>query len=384
MAMAPGDTAILARADFDALVAALAADGRRVIGPTVRQAAVAYDAIAGSADMPVGLADEQGPGRYRLVEAGDGRLFGYTLAPQGWKRQLWPPLQRLFAAERDGGGFRVTDDGSAAPEPAAFLGVRACELAAVRVQDRTFDETFTDPGYVARRQAALIVGVTCARACATCFCASMGTGPGLAGGFDLALTELVDDGGHRFLVEVGSELGAAVLARVPTRAATPADEAAAARQTQAVADSQSRRMDTETARRLQEHPEHPRWAETALRCLNCGNCTQVCPTCFCTTTEDSTDIGGNRTERTRRWDSCYSIDFSYIHGGSVRTSGAARYRQWITHKLSTWHDQFGVSGCVGCGRCITWCPVGIDITEEVAAVRDSETGGTGHGSGRHA
>ena len=81
---------------------------------------------------------------------------------------------------------------------------------------------------------------------------------------------------------------------------------------------------------------------------------------------------GARAERWRKWDSCFTLDFSYIHGGSVRTSAAARYRQWLSHKLATWIDQFGSSGCVGCGRCITWCPVGIDITEEVAAIRASE------------
>lgn len=382
MAKAPGDKALVAREDFDALIEALGAGGRRVIGPTVRQATVVYDDIAGSGEMPVGLMDEQLPGHYRLKEAGNKRLFGYTMAPQSWKRQLWPPVQRLFAAERGGGGFRIIDDGTGAPERYAFLGVRACELAAIQVQDRTFDETFTDPGYVGRRREALIVGVTCSRACETCFCASMGTGPGFSGGFDLAMTELEDERGHRFLVEVGSERGAAVLAQVPTQPASPEDEQAAARQTQAVADSQGRRMDTDMARRLQHYAEHPRWEETAIRCFNCGNCTQVCPTCFCTTTEDSTDISGNRTERNRRWDSCYTIDFSYIHGGSVRQSGASRYRQWITHKLSTWHDQFGVSGCIGCGRCITWCPVGIDITEEVQVIRESEQkGGKGHGAG---
>jgi Fe-S oxidoreductase len=102
----------------------------------------------------------------------------------------------------------------------------------------------------------------------------------------------------------------------------------------------------------------------------------VCPTCFCATVEDATDLTGSATERRRVWDSCFSQEFSYIHGGSVRTSAGARYRQWITHKLATWHEQFGVSGCVGCGRCITWCPVGIDITAEARAVRQGDAQGS--------
>ncbi len=99
----------------------------------------------------------------------------------------------------------------------------------------------------------------------------------------------------------------------------------------------------------------------------------ACPTCFCTTVEDATDLDGATAERRERWDSCFTSDFSYIHGGAVRPSTGARYRHWITHKLAGWVDQFGSMGCVGCGRCITWCPVGIDITAEVRALDAAAT-----------
>jgi sulfhydrogenase subunit beta (sulfur reductase) len=115
--------------------------------------------------------------------------------------------------------------------------------------------------------------------------------------------------------------------------------------------------------------ESPRWDDVAARCLACTNCTLVCPTCFCTSVDDVTDLTATSTERHRVWDSCFSEDYSYLHGGSVRTSTASRYRQWMTHKLASWTDQFGTSGCVGCGRCITWCPAAIDITAEAAALR---------------
>ncbi len=140
-----------------------------------------------------------------------------------------------------------------------------------------------------------------------------------------------------------------------------------------VAQQMGRTMDTAGLKDLLcRNYEHPRWDEVAARCLACANCTMACPTCFCTTVEDVTDLTGTHAERWRKWDSCFSLDFSYIHGGSVRSSARARYRQWMTHKLATWMDQFGTSGCVGCGRCITWCPVAIDITEEVRAIRESE------------
>jgi ferredoxin len=199
----------------------------------------------------------------------------------------------------------------------------------------------------------------------------MGTGPRAEAGFDLALTELLDSGDHRFLVEVGSERGAEVLAAVPRRPAREAEERAAEAAVESAAESMGRSLETDGLRELlQAQPEHPRWAEVADRCLSCGNCTMVCPTCFCSTVEDRTDLAGEEAEHVRVWDTCFSLEHSYMHGGGVRRSGRSRYRQWMTHKLSTWWDQFGTSGCVGCGRCITWCPVAIDITEEAAALRE--------------
>ena len=131
-----------------------------------------------------------------------------------------------------------------------------------------------------------------------------------------------------------------------------------------------RAMDTTNIKQLlYDNPEHPQWDKVAGRCLSCANCTMACPTCFCSTVEDVSDLTGKHAERWRKWDSCFSLEFSYIHGGHVRQSTKGRYRQWMTHKLASWQDQFGTSGCVGCGRCITWCPVGIDITEEVKAIR---------------
>ena len=233
-----------------------------------------------------------------------------------------------------------------------------------------------------RRCNAFIVAVNCAQAGGTCFCVSMQTGPKVESGFDLALTELLDANAHEFLVEVGSAAGAEILRQIPCRPATDAHRTAADRVVAQTATQMGRRLETDGIKQLlQGNPNHPRWDEVAERCLTCGNCTMVCPTCFCTTVEDHSDLAGQSAERVRKWDSCFTLDFSYIHGGSVRKTTRSRYRQWMTHKLASWIDQFGTSGCVGCGRCITWCPVGIDITEEVAAIRATDTAAKGQGHG---
>ena len=371
--VATGPVAITA-AGLQLLIEALQRRGYRVLGPMLRDQAIVYDDIAGIADLPRGWTDEQEAGHYRLRRRDDDAFFGYAVGPHSWKRFLHPPVQRLWRAERDGETVRVTPE----PNPAerfAFIGVRACELHAMAIQDRVLlGASHADPHYRARRDGAFLVAVNCGTAGGTCFCVSMGSGPEAAAGFDLALTEIRTEGAPLFLVAIGTAAGQGVLAELPHRTATPAEAAEARSVIAKTAANMGRTLDAEDVRDLlMRNLQHPRWDEVAERCLTCGNCTMVCPTCFCTSVEDSSDLAGIETSRSRRWDSCFTMDFSYIHGGSVRPSAKARYRQWMTHKLATWVDQFGTSGCVGCGRCITWCPVGIDITEEAHAIRESET-----------
>ena len=364
--------AVIATEGLQALFDALRQRGYRVVGPTVRDRAIVYDDIASVADLPRGWTDEQDGGHYRLKRRDDDGLFGYAVGPQSWKKFLHPPVLRLWHAERNAEGVRIVPEPPAA-DRFAFIGVRACELHAIAIQDRVFlGGAHVDPHYRVRREAAFLVAVNCAVAGGTCFCASMNTGPKATGGFDLALTEILGDQEHIFLVEAATDAGRAVFDELPQRTARPAEVAEAEAIVVRTAAHMGRAMHADDVHDLLlRNLNHPRWDDVAARCLTCGNCTMVCPTCFCTSVEDASDLAGAEASRSRRWDSCFTMDFSYIHGGSVRCSARARYRQWMTHKLATWFDQFGTSGCVGCGRCITWCPVGIDITEEVAAIRDS-------------
>ena len=364
---------VIERQSLDALFDALRRRGFTVVGPTVRDQAIIYDELSSSDDLPAGWTDEQDGGTYRLVRRQDEALFGYVVGPRSWKHFLHPPKLTLFRARRNGGEMEITEEPDEPPRY-AFLGVRSCDLHAIATQDRVLmGGEHPDPHYVARREGAFIIAIQCGEAGGTCFCVSMGTGPKVDAGYDLALTEVLDGGAHRFVVEVGSARGAEVLAEVPSSPAEEDDQRAPQAAAERAASQMGREMETDGIKELlYRNYEHPRWDEVSERCLTCGNCTMVCPTCFCTTVEDVTDLTGTETERRREWDSCFTMDFSYVHGGSVRSSPRSRYRQWMTHKLATWFDQFGSSGCVGCGRCITWCPVAIDITEEAAAIRATD------------
>ncbi len=344
-----------------------------MIGPTVRDGAIVYDDLNSADGLPVGWTDEQDGGTYRLKKRADRALFGYVVGPQSWKQFLHPPAVRLWQADLSGKNIQFKEEIHTASKM-AFIGVRACELHAIAIQDKVFlGGSVIDPLYQASREGAFLVAVNCGQAGNTCFCSSMNAGPKATSGFDLALTEILEGTEHYFVAEAGTPLGADVLREVAHRPAEAAELAKAENISAKTAQQMGRTMDTTGIKDLlYGNMEHPRWDNVASRCLTCSNCTMVCPTCFCTTVEDVTDLTGDHAERWQKWDSCFTMDFSYIHGGSVRSSTKSRYRQWMTHKLASWIDQFGSSGCVGCGRCITWCPVGIDLTEEVRTIRATD------------
>jgi sulfhydrogenase subunit beta (sulfur reductase) len=370
------------RALLDALFEALKRRGFTLLGPTVSDHAIVYGNLDSTQDLPVGYTDEQDGGTYRLRKRDDDALFGYVVGPHSWKRFLLPPELRLWSASKAGNVFDISPPDPEKQFKYAFIGVRSCELHAIAAQDRVFMQgAFLDSHYKQRRQGVFIVAVNCGGAGGTCFCTSMNTGPRVTSGFDLALTEVIEGERHYFVVEPGSDRGAEVLEEIAGRPASQ-HEIAKAEETTKVAEGQIRRsLDTDGIKDLlYRNLDNPWWDDVAQRCLTCGNCTLVCPTCFCTTVEDTTDLSGERVERWRRWDSCFTSEFSFIHGGNIRSSSKSRYRQWLTHKLASWIEQFGSSGCVGCGRCITWCPVGIDITEEVRAIRASDREASQKGS----
>ncbi len=366
----------LASGHFDLLLQTIKKLDFEIIGPTLCGGAIVYDRVASSRDLPQGWTDEQDGGRYGLCRREDSSLFGYSVGPVTWKKFLFPPVSRLWKAQRTNGHFEIVPE-EHPPKRYAFVGVRPCDLQALAIQDQVFLKgRYVDTGYQSRRANVFIVAVNCTQAGGTCFCASMSSGPNATGGYDLALTEISNKDEHYFVVHVGTEAGGKVLAGIPHDVADDAAIALAGRLVDEASNKMGRTLNVNGIKELfYRNSESPRWDLIANRCLSCANCTLVCPTCFCSTVEDVTDLTGLQAERTRKWDSCFTTDFSYIHGSSVRPTARSKYRQWITHKLAYWWDQFGTSGCVGCGRCITWCPVGIDITEEARALREGESPG---------
>lgn len=360
------DTRFLARDGFDRLFDILKRSGYQCIGPQVRDGAIVYDAIESSAGLPTGIRDVQQPGEYRIEVSGSPRRFAWANGPQALKPLLFRPHELLWSVVRDEAGRLAFTAAQADTRPLAVIGVRACDLAALALQDAHFSNgPHPDPHYIARRAQLLLIGVNCTEPAATCFCASTGDGPQIHAGHDLVLSEL-DDG---FLVTAGSERGRDFLSQLPTVEAEPAQLELSRDEIAAGARRQQRTLPGRNLQQtLFERLDHPRWDAVAERCLSCANCTSVCPTCFCYSEQDAPALSGHDSEHTREWDSCFTQGHSYIHGQVVRPGTRERYRQWLTHKLGSWHAQYGRSGCIGCGRCIAWCPAGIDLTEEAHAL----------------
>lgn len=350
------------------LIGMLRGAGFRIIGPRVDQGALAYREIDGVGDLPQGLTDQQSPGKYRLLATGTQRHFSWANGANAIRPFVFAPHERLWRVDRDASGIHFRPLMNIAPRT-AILGARACDLAALAISDTHFlRNAYPDPYYRIRRESLLLIAVNCSHAAATCFCASTGDGPEVLRGYDLLLDEL-DDG---YLIRSGSASGDEILLKFPTIPASDEQQATARQQLDNCRQQQRALPPEAKLSELMQQLEHPAWVAVAEQCLACGNCTAVCPTCFCHREVEAPALDGRSSVHRRDWDSCFNEDHSYIVGLLVRPDIRMRYRQWMTHKLATWQEQYGRSGCVGCGRCMTWCPAGIDFVAQANSALTEE------------
>jgi ferredoxin len=362
-----GSTIVIEKVALNAILSRLREKGYETIGPRIKNDTLIYAPIEGMDDLPRGYISEQEAAYFRLTYTGHSRYFDAIPGAQSWKQFLFPPKTEIFALRKANDRWEASTPETKTPAY-AFIGVRACELAAIEIQDKAFLRSdFNDPIYRARRERVFILTVDCMYPAGTCFCVSMGTGPRAKDGFDLSLTELEDV----FLLTIGSEVARNLLDGIPFELASAFLLRNADQGLERAASQMGRKLDTSNLPDLiLNNLDHPHWQEVGARCLSCTNCTQVCPTCFCWDATDEMSLDGKETHRERVWDSCFNPGYSYQAGGNTRPTIRSRYRQWLSHKLGTWKQQYGTLGCVGCGRCITWCPAEIDLTKEIPMLQE--------------
>ncbi|MCL9684941.1 4Fe-4S dicluster domain-containing protein [Legionella maioricensis] len=351
------------------LLDALHNAGFSCVGPQVRDGAIVYDVLHHAEQLPWGIRDHQTPGNYRLEKIPEHKAFAFANGPQAIKPILFKPQETVWKVIRNSEGKLIFQPHQPSERPVAIIGARSCDLAAMSIQDKVFIENnHPDPRYKSRREHLFVIAVNCTYSSENCFCVSAGTGPAVSHPFDILMTE-VDEG---FVVKTGSERGQAIIGPLNLAEAKTTQCQDAINNVDQAGAMQSKRIPLDNQRALRDllfaNLNHARWEEVAERCLSCGNCTSVCPTCFCHSEVEKPALDATSSEHQREWDSCFTTGHSYLNGTIVRDDTRKQYRQWLTHKVGSWFDQFGTSGCVGCGRCATWCPVGIDITEELAAI----------------
>lgn len=349
---------------------ALQQAGYTCVGPQVRDGAIVYDVLENVEQFPWGIRDYQAPGEYRLEKIAEQEVFLFANGPQAIKPILFKPRETVWKVARNAEGKLIFQPENPPEKPIAIIGARSCDLNAMAIQDKVFlEKEHVDNRYRDRRENLFIVAVNCTYSSNNCFCVSAGTGPQVKNSYDILMTELPNG----FIVNAGSEKGQKIIEQLNLSASQLEQNQLAEKRVEKAADMQTKRIPLDNTRGLRDllfsNLDHPRWEEVAERCLSCGNCTSVCPTCFCHSEVEVPSLDGKESEHQREWDSCFTADHSYLNGvGVIRDDTRKRYRQWLTHKVGSWFDQFDTSGCVGCGRCVTWCPVGIDITEELAAI----------------
>jgi ferredoxin len=340
--------------DLKRLFEKLASDGYEIVGPKIVDGVIRLVHLKSFDEIATNVSDIQEPGSYKLVE---GSFFRHGLdAP---KRYLYPPSLRLYRIDKD---LKVHIE-TPGDRKIAFFGIKPCDSAAIAVQEKVFEQN-GESYFLTLRKNSIIIVENCIEPGNTCFCATMGTGPKAVKGFDISYTkidgsivfEAGSEKGLRYLEELNLELADSELSRKYLKVL---DESAAKARADFTTD--------DLPEQLELGMESPIFKEIAEKCLGCANCNLVCPTCFCFDVYDVPNLDGS-ADRIRVWDGCLTYKYALVSGGNFRPDLWARYRHWLLHKFSFWVKQFETFGCVGCGRCITWCPVGIDVRESVSQV----------------
>ena len=294
----------------------------------------------------------------RVDSAGE-VLFNYSNTVKSAKELLLPQSETLFTYNSmDHSASIETHFNDAAPK--LLFGVRPCDAKSFLLLDKVFDgERYKDAYYLNRRANTLVVTIGCVQPRTTCFCTSVNGGPFSEDGSDLMLIDI----GDAYVVKVTSDRGAGLLEGAELEDAGEDDLASMKRVIQDAEASMSPKLAIEGRQEnLESIFDDPIWGPLTEKCLGCGVCTYLCPTCHCFDIID--EARDSQGERIRLWDSCQFSQFTLQASGfNPRLTNKERLRQRVMHKFSYFPKNYGLTGCVGCGRCIQECPVNLDIRD---------------------
>ena len=301
----------------------------------------------------------------REIDSPSQVILEYRNAKESPKSLLFPQREALFRYRAEKGRAEV-DVPSGAGKGRVLFGIRPCDARGFLLLDKVFGGGCRDPYYTDRRSGTVVVSLGCVDPNPSCFCLSMGGGPCSSEGSDVLLLDL----GDRYIAEAVSEKGAALL---EDQAFEKSDEKSLSLAEKTKKQAEASMQPVAKKENLEEELERlfsdPVWKDLAESCLSCGICTYLCPTCHCFDLCD--EASGQAGERIRVWDSCqFPLFTQQASGFNPRPSVKERFRQRIMHKLSYLPKSQSMTGCVGCGRCVTECPVNLDIREVMASLSE--------------
>lgn len=306
--------------------------------------------------------EEDGNVLFRDVSEGGEITFDYLNTTTNPKDFFLPRFETLFRYNKD-------EIEPVLPDEKSFVvfGIRPCDVQGMTVLDKVFlDEDYPDGYYRDRREKATIVTLACNRPDPTCFCGAVGGGPAMEEGSDVMAYDL----GERIIMKPVSRRGEDFIRAVSGsgKKATVAEMKEAEKKTAAAAEKMKTEIDLPAVKKsLDSNFENEFWTEVHQKCVGCGICTYLCPTCYCFDLTD--ESRGEKGKRLRSWDSCMFPLFTlHASGHNPRPSGKERLRQRIMHKFKYLPDNFQITGCTGCGRCVRECPVNLDIREVLTSV----------------
>jgi ferredoxin len=301
---------------------------------------------------------------FTKVEAGATAELDHPNTVRPAKGFVFPQREVLYRFQLENGKAPQITHTQPKVEPAVVFGVRPCDGRAMVRNDKVFCQGFQDPYYEARREQVIFVGLACAAPPSpNCFCVAVGGSPHSEDGLDAIMTEL--DG--RYHVKALSDRGMGIVGIAKSLFQEPsAGDKQALKDAHAAALEEPQRSIAgmeHVAEALRRNFDSPLWDKLAQACIGCGACTYLCPSCHCFDINDEVTGRSPLTgERVRTWDNCQFPDFTmHPSGHNPREDTGARLRQRICHKLLYFVENHKMQQCTGCGRCITHCPVGIDI-----------------------
>jgi sulfhydrogenase subunit beta (sulfur reductase) len=326
--------------------------------PFLQSLMVEYDLFA-----PVQLAE--GVAVFKKIDHPDEVDFSSSNTQKPAKEVFFPQSETMFRYEKTGKQHQVTST-EEVERKRVILGARPCDIQAVSLIDQVFSgKEFTDVYYVNKRKATTIIGMACDHPLSTCFCSSMKGGPFHREGSDLFLIDL----GEAYLVELLTEKGKTFQKNKFLKEALAKDiNSAKEVEEKATPKTDGSLPVAGIGKRLDQMLESPFWERVQEKCIGCRICTYLCPTCHCFDIVD--EALTNKGQRVRNWDSCLSSLYSQeTSGHNPRPTNRERTRQRIMHKFNYFPKNFDQIACVGCGRCIIYCPVNFDIRQTIKEIQ---------------